>query len=199
MRLRYSIRFLTTQTITATPHVFPEYPEPAWRGLVVMKALTGTISPMPRMEGVQSPQDVIVFRARALYQAGLTYTFTIDMVPDFVFEGTESGRSLCSRSEVYEPHGLERAYRKQSGRPLLRYDRRYGDFGEHPLLLPTTDVLRKLYRRRSIRLWSDTQHPVLAKKIPNRIRLTGGEFLHSAMEPVLTQKRRGEGDTRTLQ
>ena len=100
MRLRYSIRFLTTQTITATPHVFPEYPEPAWRGLVVMKALTGTISPMPRMEGVQSPQDVIVFRARALYQAGLTYTFTIDMVPDFVFEGTESGR-FCVHDQKF--------------------------------------------------------------------------------------------------
>jgi hypothetical protein len=100
MRLRYSIRFLTTQTITATPHVFPEYSEPAWRGLVVMKALNGTISPMPRMEGVLSPQDVIVYRARALYQAGATYTFTIDMVPDFVFQGTQSGR-FCVHDQKF--------------------------------------------------------------------------------------------------
>ena len=34
-----------------------------------------------RCVGVQSLQDVIVYAADATYQAGLTYTFTINMVP----------------------------------------------------------------------------------------------------------------------
>jgi hypothetical protein len=65
-----------------------------------MKALTGTITPMPRAEGVQSPRDVIVYRARAIYQAGVTYTFSIDMVPDFVFQGTQTAR-FCVHDQKF--------------------------------------------------------------------------------------------------
>jgi hypothetical protein len=68
------------------------YPEIAWRGMVTMKPLTGTITPAPQMVGAQSLQDVIVYQAAATYQAGVTYSFTIDMIPDFVFQGAQSGR-----------------------------------------------------------------------------------------------------------
>jgi hypothetical protein len=100
MRLRYSIRFPQRQTITAVPHVFPVYPEIAWRGMVTMKPLTGTITPAPQMVGVQSLRDVIVYQAAATYQAGVTYSFTIDMIPDFVFQGTESGR-FCIHEQKF--------------------------------------------------------------------------------------------------
>jgi hypothetical protein len=92
LRLRYSIRFPVRQTIVAVPSVFPVYQAFAWRGVVEMKALGGTIDPAPRMVGVQSLQDVLIYRAATTYEAGTTYTFTIDMVPDYVFQGTQTGR-----------------------------------------------------------------------------------------------------------
>jgi hypothetical protein len=100
IRLRYSIRFPQRQTITAVPHVFPMYSETAWRGMVTMKPLTGTITPAPQMVGVQSLQDVIVYQAAATYQAGTSYSFTIDMIPDFVFQGTQSGR-FCIHEQKF--------------------------------------------------------------------------------------------------
>ena len=100
MRLRYAIQFPSRQTITAVPYVFPVYQATAWRGTVTMKPLTGTITPAPQMEGVQSLQDVIVYQARATYQAGVTYTFTVDMVPDFVFRGTQTGR-FCIHEQKF--------------------------------------------------------------------------------------------------
>jgi len=100
MRLRYSIRFPQRQTITAVPHVFPVYSETTWRGMVTMKPLTGTITPTPQMIGVQSLRDVIVYQAAATYQAGVTYSFSIDMIPDFVFQGTLSGR-FCIHEQKF--------------------------------------------------------------------------------------------------
>lgn len=101
MRLRYSIRFPQKQTITAVPHVFPMYSETAWRGMVTMKPLTGTITPTPQMVGVQSLNDVIVYQAAATYEAGTSYSFTIDMIPDFVFQGSLSGR-FCIHEQKFE-------------------------------------------------------------------------------------------------
>ena len=92
LRLRYSIQFPVRQTIVAVPLVFPAYQASQWRGVVEMKGLGGTISPAPQMVGVQSLQDVIIYRARATYEAATTYTFTIDMVPNYVFQGTQTGR-----------------------------------------------------------------------------------------------------------
>ena len=100
MRLRYSIRFPSRQTITAVPEVFPVYPTAAWRGAVTMKPLAGTITPAPQMVGAQSMQDVIVYKAGATYQAGVTYNFTIDLVPDFIFQGTQTGRFCIFEQKV---------------------------------------------------------------------------------------------------
>lgn len=92
VRLRYSLRFDTDSTIAAIPHVFPVYKQDEWRGLVTMKGLRGTISPAPGMPGATSLNDVIVYNSPALYHAGVTYTFSIDLIPDYVFQGTLSGR-----------------------------------------------------------------------------------------------------------
>jgi hypothetical protein len=92
LRLRYSIQFPSRQTLVAMPHVFPQYPSPAWRGVVTMKVLGGSINPPPQMQGAQSLQDVLVYGGGATYEGGRTYTFTVDMVPDYVFQGTQSGR-----------------------------------------------------------------------------------------------------------
>jgi len=100
MRLRYSIRFPARQTITAVPHVFPVYSDFALRGMVAMKPLAGTITPAPHMVGVQSLQDVIVYQAAATYQAGVSYSFTIDLIPDFVFQGTQTGR-FCIHEQKF--------------------------------------------------------------------------------------------------
>jgi len=98
VRLRYSIQFRSTQTIVAVPHVFPVYQATAWRGVVAMKPLNGTITPAPKLAGVQSLQDVIVYTGAATYQGGTTYTFSVDMVPEYVLQGTQTGR-FCIYSQ----------------------------------------------------------------------------------------------------
>jgi hypothetical protein len=105
LRLHYSIRFPSRQTIVATPHVFPAYPQTAWRGVVAMKASGGTITPAPQMVGAQSLQDVIVYGGAATYQAGSTYNFTIDMVPDYVIQGTQTGR-FCIYQQKFSNRAL---------------------------------------------------------------------------------------------
>jgi hypothetical protein len=100
IRLHYSIRFPTQQTVRGVPHMFPEYALPAWRGVVSMKPLTGSITPAPSMIGVQSLPEVVQYEAAATYQAGVTYSFTIDMVPDFVFQGTQTGRFCLFNQKV---------------------------------------------------------------------------------------------------
>ena len=105
MRLRYSIRFPSRQTITAVPDVFPVYPTAAWRGAVTMKPLAGTITPTPQMLGAQTLQDVVVYRADATYEAGVTYSFTVDLVPDFIFQGTQTGR-FCIHEQKFTNRAL---------------------------------------------------------------------------------------------
>ena len=100
VRLRYSIRFPSRKTIVAVPLVFPVYQPTAWRGVVEMKPLGGTITPAPQMVGVQSLQDVLVYRAAATYQAGTTYSFAVDLVPDYVFQGTQTGRFCIHEQKV---------------------------------------------------------------------------------------------------
>ena len=57
-----------------------------------MKVSGGTITPFPQMIAAQSLQDVILYDAPATYQGGTTYNFTVDLVPDYVIQGTQSGR-----------------------------------------------------------------------------------------------------------
>ena len=69
-----------------------------------MKPLAGTIAPAPQRIGAQSLQDVVAYRAAATYRPGVTYTFAVDLVPDYVFEGTLTGR-FC----LYEQKFRDRA------------------------------------------------------------------------------------------
>ena len=69
-----------------------------------MKVMGGTISPLPQTVAAQSMQDVILYGAPATYQAGSTYNFTIDLVPDYVIQGAQSGR-FC----IYEQKFINRA------------------------------------------------------------------------------------------
>src|SRR5262245_18403356 len=104
MRLRCSIQFRSRQTIAAVPLVFPVYQSYPWRGVVEMKPLGGNITPSPEMIGVQSLDDVIVYGGAATYQAGTMYTFTVEMVPDYVIQGKQ-----CVRFCIYEQKFTNRA------------------------------------------------------------------------------------------
>ncbi len=92
MRLRYTLQVPRRMTLTAVPNVFPAYPNFAWRGVVTMKPLAGSITPVPTMVGVQSMRDVIVYQGAATYEPNITYTFIVDLTPDYVIQGTQSSR-----------------------------------------------------------------------------------------------------------
>ena len=89
MRVRYSIQFSASQTIAAVPLVFQV---DGSRGVVEMKPLAGSVTPAPRMLGVGSLDGVILYHAAATYQAGTTYSFTVDLVPDYIVQGKQTGR-----------------------------------------------------------------------------------------------------------
>ena len=52
------------------------------------------------MPGATSLNDVIVYGARAQFRAGVTYVFSIDMVPDYVYQGTLS-RRFCVHDQKF--------------------------------------------------------------------------------------------------
>ena len=108
IRLRYSIQFPSRQTLVAVPNVFPSYSEAAWRGAVEMKPLDGTITPPPQMVGVQSLRDVIVYRASATFEPDISYAFIVDFVPDYVFQGTLTGR-FCLYEEMVSSRAIWQA------------------------------------------------------------------------------------------
>ena len=100
-RLRYRIRFAADSLINAVPRVSPLYSERDWRGVVQLKPLQGNITPPPEFLGASSLADAIVAHAPASYSAGITYSFTVDMVPDYVIQGVRSGR-FCLYERKFE-------------------------------------------------------------------------------------------------
>ena len=101
LRLRYRIRFAADALVAAVPRVSPLYSDRDWLGVVKMKPLQGNITPAPEFRGAASLTDVIAYRGRASYRAGVTYSFTIDMVPDYVIQGVHSGR-FCLHERKFE-------------------------------------------------------------------------------------------------
>lgn len=91
LRLRYAFQPETDLLIAAIPHVFPAYTALDWRGTVSMKPLNGAVNPVPEIEGVASVSDLILYNARARYRAGITYAFTVDLIPDYVIQGVLTG------------------------------------------------------------------------------------------------------------
>ena len=68
-----------------------------------MKPLRGTIKPAPKMIGAQSLQDIILYGADATYEPGTLYDITIDMIPDYVFQGAQSGRFCLHNQKFNDP------------------------------------------------------------------------------------------------
>jgi hypothetical protein len=104
LRLRYTLQVPRRMTLSAVPHVFPAYPNFEWRGVVTMNPIAGSITPLPAMVGAQSMRDVLVYQGGATYDPGITYAFVVDFVPDYVIQGTQSGR-FC----LYEQKFTNRA------------------------------------------------------------------------------------------
>ena len=128
VRLHYSILPSVDAMIAVMPHVFPWYETPDWRSVVGMKPIQGSISPQPEAEGVASISDVILYSGRARYRAGVTYSITVDLVPDYVIQGVQSG-AFC----VYEG--------KFSGRARANWEaiRASGAAGKYPVSISDVD------------------------------------------------------------
>ena len=101
LRLRYRIRFAADALIAAVPTVSPRYSNRDWLGVVKMKPLQGNITPAPEFRGAASLTDVIAYRGRASCRAGVTYSFTVDLVPDYVIQGVRNGR-FCLYERKFE-------------------------------------------------------------------------------------------------
>ncbi len=102
-----------------------------------MKPLDGTITPAPKLPNRGEPaSDAILYRIPATYQANTTYTFRVDLVPNDVLRGTETGR-FC----INEQSTANRAARKAilASPDDVRYSvaiRETGTFANIPAFLP---------------------------------------------------------------
>jgi hypothetical protein len=83
-------------------HLVPYYKNDDWRGRIEMKALTGTIEPVPGEAGSRQIQPhILAFGAGYLYRARTKYHFTAELVPDYVFQN-EKKTKLCIFRQKYK-------------------------------------------------------------------------------------------------
>jgi hypothetical protein len=138
VRLRYRFQPSVDTIIAAVPHVFPWYQAWDWRSVVGMKAVQGSIDPQPEAYGVASVSEVILYNARARYRAGITYSITVDLAPDYVIQGQISG-AFCMYEAKFNGRARTNWEAIRESVALVKYPVSITDVdfsGEIPLFYP---------------------------------------------------------------
>jgi len=107
MRLSYDIRFSEGGDYAHSLEVFPVYEDVDSRGLVRMEVLKEEITPRPGPPSYATPQihidlDTLVkYGSAAWFEGGLTYHFTVELVPNFVGQNADKTK-FCVNEEQYK-------------------------------------------------------------------------------------------------
>jgi hypothetical protein len=104
IRLRYQVQFSADGLFVVTPHVFPLFANPNWRGRVTMKVHEGSVEPKPGTVGAGSVQDILLYHGPGQYKAGVAYRFMLDLIPDYVIYNAEKTRT-CIYAEKFKVVG----------------------------------------------------------------------------------------------
>lgn len=101
IRISYDADFSEDGYYNPELHVLPRFEQEDWRGLVEMRVLDGSITPIPEEAG--SPQvqpNLLAYGAGYLYRAGTTYHFIADLAPDYIVQN-ENKTSLCFYNQKF--------------------------------------------------------------------------------------------------
>ena len=86
IQIRYEARFSQNGTYSPSPFIFPVYDDYDLRGSVEMKVTDEKIEPLPEVQYSFQLPDLLKYDTGATYKTGVTYHFTVDLVPDYVIQ-----------------------------------------------------------------------------------------------------------------
>ncbi len=118
IRLSYSIIFPVEGSYSPYPKVYPEHFNSSYTAALSMRVLKISVEPKPG--GIQNP-DQLFFGSRATFKPDVTYTFTVDLVPNYV-NYNDQKRSFCVQTKIYSQQGMrDRFEREVTSKLKLRY------------------------------------------------------------------------------
>lgn len=138
IRLKYAIRFPVDGQYSPFPQAFPERITSAYTGALSLRVLRSNVEPMP--EGLQSAQQIFA-GARPTFKGGVTYRFTVEMVPGYA-NFNEAKKSFCLMTKSYNQPGVrERFDREVTSEAKVRYRLSFSGTdleGRNPVLTENT-------------------------------------------------------------
>jgi hypothetical protein len=118
IRLTYSILFPVEGSYSPYPKLYPEHFNSSYTAALSMRVINISVEPKPG--GIQNP-DQLFFGSRATFKPDVTYTFTVDLVPNYVAYSDQK-RSFCVQTKVYTQQGMrDRFEREVTSKLKLRY------------------------------------------------------------------------------
>lgn len=102
IRISFDVEFSEDGYYNPELHLVPAYKRGDWRGLIEMKALTGSIEPQPAESGEpQTRPHILAYGAGYLYRGRTTYHFAAELVPDYIVQNDKKTK-LCIFRQKYK-------------------------------------------------------------------------------------------------
>jgi hypothetical protein len=109
IRLKYSIRFPVEGSYSPFPSVYPERIGHGFTGALSMRVHKGTVEPVP--DGLSQPKEWIM-GGHGTFKAGTDYTFTVDLVPNYVVFH-EQKKTFCLQTKSYGQPGIRQRFERE--------------------------------------------------------------------------------------
>jgi hypothetical protein len=118
LRIKYSIEFPADGSYSPQPQVYPERLAAGYTGALIMRVIRGSVQPVP--DGLQNPTQFFL-GARAQFKAGITYQFSVDVVPGYAAFDPQKDRFCLAVKSYGPPTARERFTREIMSEDRLRY------------------------------------------------------------------------------
>lgn len=117
LRLKYTLRFPRDGYYTPIPQVYPEQIRTGYTGALSMKVHRFEIAPLP--EGPQSAPQ-LRYLTRAFYKAGQEYSFTVDLIPNYVLFN-EQTQTFCIAMRTFSHTSRDRFTSEITNESRMRF------------------------------------------------------------------------------
>ncbi|MEK7829437.1 MAG: hypothetical protein AAB401_00040 [Acidobacteriota bacterium] len=109
VRLKYSIRFPVDGQYSPYPQAFPERITNTYTGALSLRLHRSQVEPLP--DGLQTSQQMF-FSGRPIFKAGITYNFTVEMVPGYAIYN-EQKKNFCLQTRSYSQQGIRERFERE--------------------------------------------------------------------------------------
>ncbi len=107
--LKYSIRFPVDGQYSPYPQAFPERITNTYTGALSLRLHRSRVEPLP--DGLQNSQQMF-FSGRPIFKAGVTYNFTVEMVPGYAVYN-EQKKNFCLQTRSYSQQGIRERFERE--------------------------------------------------------------------------------------